>query len=83
MSTKRDGDGFSKSKETGGEDLFRAKVGDDDVEGHLMRSREDGAEGFSKSKTTGGEDLFRAKTSDEDDVEGHAFRLRSPSSRGE
>jgi hypothetical protein len=68
-----------------GESLNRTRLarvrgaGDEnDTEGH-SRSRARGAEGESLSKTR----LSRVKGAAEDDTEGHVFRPRSPSSRGE
>ena len=81
MSAKqRDPDGFSKAKATGEGFSKSRAAGEDDVEGHSIHR---GAEGFSKAKASP-EGFSKSRAAgDEDDVEGHAFNLRSPSSRGE
>ncbi len=58
------------------------RIADDDVEGHMMQTRVDGApdgddvEGHSRNARPRIDD-------DEEDVEGHFGQLRSPTSRGE
>ncbi|HTC86546.1 MAG TPA: hypothetical protein VK656_07565 [Candidatus Acidoferrum sp.] len=71
-------DGFAHAKASG----------EDDVEGHGMHQREGFArpkadgEGFAHAKATEG--FAHAKAAgEEDDVEGHGFNIKSPSSRGE
>jgi hypothetical protein len=81
MAKRRDPDGFSKAKATGEGFSKSRETGDDDVEGHSIHRGT--GEGFAKAKATP-EGFSKSRAAgDEDDVEGHSFRLRSPSSRGE
>ena len=81
MSAKRrEPDGFSKAKATG-EGFSKSREADDDVEGHSIHR--DATEGFSQAKASGEGFSKSREAGDDEDVEGHAFRLRSPSSRGE
>ena len=40
-------------------------------------------EGFKTNRTVAPEGLAQRRATEDDDVEGHSFKLRSPSSRGE
>jgi len=56
----------SRSKATEGDEAFRAKATEDDVEGHAFRA-----------KAVEGDEAFRAKAT-EDDVEGHNIGAMNP-----